>query len=208
MAHTWGRTHLRVGDAIVLTEMEHHANIVPWHMLAAERGIEHPLDPGRRRRLPGPRRPRPAARRGQAGRASPACRTCSGTINPVAEIAEAAHAAGAVVVADGAQSVPHLPTDVTALGVDFLAFSAHKMLGPTGIGVLWGREELLEPLPPVPRWRRDDPRRPQGRVHPERHPLAVRGRHAADHRGHRTRCGGRLPRGRRDGRASAPTRSR
>jgi cysteine desulfurase / selenocysteine lyase len=71
-----------------------------------------------------------------------------GTINPVREIADAAHAAGAIVVADGAQSVPHLPTDVTSLGVDFLAFSAHKMLGPTGIGVLWGREELLAELPP------------------------------------------------------------
>jgi cysteine desulfurase/selenocysteine lyase len=71
-----------------------------------------------------------------------------GTLNAVTDIAEAAHAAGAVVVADGAQSVPHLPTDVTSLGVDFLAFSAHKMLGPTGIGVLWGRDELLSELPP------------------------------------------------------------
>ena len=71
-----------------------------------------------------------------------------GTLNPIREIADVAHAAGAVVVADGAQSVPHLPTDVTALGVDFLAFSSHKMLGPTGIGVLWGRDELLSALPP------------------------------------------------------------
>ena len=71
-----------------------------------------------------------------------------GTITPFAEIAEAAHDAGAVVLADGAQSVPHLPTDVAALGCDFLAFSAHKMLGPTGIGVLWGRRELLEAMPP------------------------------------------------------------
>jgi cysteine desulfurase/selenocysteine lyase len=71
-----------------------------------------------------------------------------GTLNPIHDIAEAAHGAGAVVVADGAQSVPHLPTDVAALGVDFLAFSAHKMLGPTGIGVLWGRDDLLSALPP------------------------------------------------------------
>jgi cysteine desulfurase/selenocysteine lyase len=71
-----------------------------------------------------------------------------GTLNPVGDIARVAHAAGAVVVADGAQSVPHLPTDVSTLGCDFLAFSAHKMLGPTGIGVLWGRDELLTPLPP------------------------------------------------------------
>jgi cysteine desulfurase/selenocysteine lyase len=71
-----------------------------------------------------------------------------GTLNPIPHIAEVAHRAGAIVVADGAQSVPHLPTDVTSLGVDFIAFSAHKMLGPTGIGVLWGREELLNALPP------------------------------------------------------------
>jgi cysteine desulfurase/selenocysteine lyase len=147
VAQSWGRTHLGAGDAIVLTEMEHHANIVPWHMLAAERGIEIrwiPVDDDGFLVLDDLERLFDGA--GLVGL------TCMsnvlGTVNPVREIADAAHAAGAIVVADGAQSVPHLPTDVTALGVDFLAFSAHKMLGPTGIGVLWGREALLAELPP------------------------------------------------------------
>jgi len=147
VAHTWGRVNLHAGDTIVLTEMEHHANIVPWHMLAEERGLTIrwiPVDDVGRLAL------------GDLEEIVSGAKlvgvTCMsnvlGTLNPISEIAEAAHAAGAVVVADGAQSVPHLPTDVAALGVDFLAFSAHKMLGPTGIGVLWGREELLADLPP------------------------------------------------------------
>jgi cysteine desulfurase/selenocysteine lyase len=147
VAHAWGRTHLRPGDTIVLTEMEHHANIVPWHMLAAERGLTIrwiPIDEDGELVLDDLEQLLEGARLVGI--------TCMsnvlGTLNPVAEIAEAAHAAGAVVVADGAQSVPHLPTRVTSLGVDFLAFSAHKMLGPTGIGVLWGRDELLSDLPP------------------------------------------------------------
>jgi len=147
VARTWGRTHLGPGDAILLTEMEHHANIVPWQMLAEERGFtirwipvtdDGLLDLDQLDRL--------------VDGVKLVGITCMsnvlGTLNPVTEIARVAHAAGAVVVADGAQSVPHLPTDVSTLGCDFLAFSAHKMLGPTGIGVLWGREELLEPLPP------------------------------------------------------------
>ena len=147
VAHTWGRTFLHPGDAIVLTEMEHHANIVPWHILAAERDLEIrwiPIDDDGRLVLSDIDRLFHGAKLVGV--------TCMsnvlGTINPVAQITEAAHAAGAVVVADGAQSVPHLITDVAALGVDFLAFSAHKMLGPTGIGVLWGRREILESLPP------------------------------------------------------------
>ncbi len=147
VAHTWGRTHLHPGDTIVLTEMEHHANIVPWHILAAERGLTIrwiPVDEDGGLVLDGLEELLDGAKLVGV--------TCMsnvlGTLNPVAEIAEAAHAAGAVVVADGAQSVPHLPTDVGSLGVDFLAFSAHKMLGPTGIGVLWGRDDLLSELPP------------------------------------------------------------
>jgi cysteine desulfurase / selenocysteine lyase len=147
VAHTWGRTHLHPGDTIVLTEMEHHANIVPWHMLAAERGLTIrwiPVDDHGELVLDNLEQLLEGAKLLGI--------TCMsnvlGTLNPVSEIAESAHAAGAVVVADGAQSVPHLPTDVAALGVDFLAFSAHKMLGPTGIGVLWGRYELLSDLPP------------------------------------------------------------
>ena len=147
VAHAWGRTHLRPGDTIVLTEMEHHANIVPWHMLAAERGLTIrwiPVDEEGELVLDDLEHLMEGA-----GLVGITCMSnVLGTLNPVAEIAEAAHAAGAVVVADGAQSVPHLPTLVTSLGVDFLAFSAHKMLGPTGIGVLWGRGELLSDLPP------------------------------------------------------------
>ena len=147
VAHSWGRTHLAPGDVVVLTEMEHHANIVPWHMLAAERGIELrwlPVDDDGRLVLDDLEQVLDGAKLLGV--------TCMsnvlGTLNPIAELATAAHDAGAIIVADACQSVPHLPTDVAALGVDLLAFSAHKMLGPTGIGVLWGREELLESLPP------------------------------------------------------------
>ncbi len=147
VAGTWARANLGPGDVVLLTEMEHHANIVPWLMLADERGIElrwigideeYRLDLSDLDRL-------------LDGVKLVACTTMSnvlGTITPFAHIAEAAHRAGALVLADGAQSVPHLPTDVGGLGCDFLAFSAHKMLGPTGIGVLWGRRELLEAMPP------------------------------------------------------------
>jgi cysteine desulfurase/selenocysteine lyase len=147
VAHAWGRTHLREGDAIVLTEMEHHANIVPWHMLAAERGAVIrwiPVDDDGRLDL----RNLDELLEGAKLVGVTCMSNVLGTINPVTSIAEAAHAAGAVVVADGAQSVPHLPTDVAAMGVDFLAFSAHKMVGPTGIGVLWGRGDILSELPP------------------------------------------------------------
>lgn len=147
VAHSWGRAHLGAGDVVVLTEMEHHANIVPWHMLAAERGIELrwiPVDDDGRLVLDDLDRVLDGAKLLGV--------TCMsnvlGTLNPIADLATAAHAAGAVVVADACQSVPHLPTDVADLGVDLLAFSAHKMLGPTGIGVLWGRESLLESMPP------------------------------------------------------------
>lgn len=147
VASTWGRANLQPGDAVLLTDVEHHSNVVPWLMLAEERSLElrwiglgddYRLDLSGLDRL-------------MDGVKLVACTTMSnvlGTIPPFARIAEAAHAAGAVVVADGAQSVPHLVTDVGSLGCDFLAFSAHKMLGPTGIGVLWGRTELLEAMPP------------------------------------------------------------
>jgi len=147
VAATWGRANLQPGDALLLTDIEHHANLVPWLMLAEERDLElrwipmgddYRLDLSDLDRL-------------LSGVKLVACTTMSnvlGTITPFARIAEAAHQAGAVVVADAAQSVPHLSTDVRSLGCDFLAFSAHKMLGPTGIGVLWGRAELLEAMPP------------------------------------------------------------
>lgn len=147
VVHSWGRTHLATGDVVVLTEMEHHANIVPWHMLAAERGIVLrwiPIDDEGQLDLSN----LDALLDGAKAVGVTCMSNVLGTINPIARIAEAAHAHGAIVIADGAQAVPHLPTDVTALGVDFLAFGAHKMLGPTGIGVLWGRAELLEQMPP------------------------------------------------------------
>ena len=147
VAQTWGRANLHEGDAVLLTDMEHHANIVPWLILAEERHLELRwlgLDDDYRLDLSD-------LDRQLQGVKLVACTTMSnvlGTVTPFAAIAEAAHGAGALVLADGAQSVPHLPTDVGALGVDFLAFSAHKMLGPTGIGVLWARRELLEDMPP------------------------------------------------------------
>ena len=127
--------------------MEHHANIVPWHMLAAERGIELrwlPVDDDGLLVLDDLDR----ILEGAKVLAVTCMSNVLGTLTPMATLAAAAHAAGAIVVADACQSVPHLPTDVIALGADLLAFSAHKMLGPTGIGVLWGHAELLDSLPP------------------------------------------------------------
>jgi len=147
VAHSWGRANLKQGDAIVLSQMEHHANIVPWQMLAAERGVElrwipvradgH-LDLSQLDRLLD----------GAALVAISAMSNVLGTINPVPRITEAAHNAGALVLTDACQHVPHLATDVAALGADFMAFAPHKMLGPTGVGVLWAREELLDSMPP------------------------------------------------------------
>ncbi len=148
VAYSWGRANLRPGDGIVLTEMEHHSNLVPWQILAAEKGaVIHIL---------------PVTDGGELDLApldslleqkpKMLCVThmsnVLGTINPVQSLTARAHAAGALVLVDGAQSAPHLPVDVQALGADFFAFSAHKMCGPTGIGVLWGKEALLEAMPP------------------------------------------------------------
>jgi len=148
VAHSYGRTFLQPGDEVVISELEHHSNIVPWQMLRDERGIvlryipmfdDGTLDLAEARRLIGPRTKLLAITQ---------MSNALGTIVPLEELIELAHRNGAVVLVDGAQSVPHLPTDVRALGADFLAFSAHKMLGPTGVGVLWGRRELLEAMPP------------------------------------------------------------
>ena len=148
VAYSWGRRQLGQGDAIVLTEMEHHANLVPWQILAQE--VDGDLefipitDEGILRldvfevllRL----HPKLVAFTHVSN--------TLGTINPVREMVEMAHAAGALVLVDGAQAVPHLPVDVQELGADFYVFSGHKMLGPTGSGVLWGRRELLDAMPP------------------------------------------------------------
>ncbi len=148
VAHAWGSSRLKAGDEIVLTEMEHHSNIVPWQLLAARTGavlryirIDDAgyLSQDSMREVIGPK-----TRVVSVVHAS----NVLGTINPVAEIAQMAHAVGAVVLVDGAQSAGHLPVDVEALGCDFFAFSAHKMLGPTGVGVLWGRGELLNAMEP------------------------------------------------------------
>src|SRR4051795_11977657 len=146
IAHSWGRANLREGDAILLTEIEHHANLVPWLMLKEERGIElrflpmaedFTLDLSELDRLID----------GVKLVSVTAMSNVLGTLTPVRRLADAAHAAGALCMVDGAQYVPHLPTNVQQLGVDFFGFTGHKMLGPTGIGVLWAREELLEAMP-------------------------------------------------------------
>jgi cysteine desulfurase/selenocysteine lyase len=146
--YSWGRHNIQEGDEIVVSAMEHHSNLVPWQMLCKERNArlvfinltaEGELDM-------------------ESARAAITARTklvsitqmsnVLGSITPVREIAELAHAVGALVVVDGAQGVPHLPTSVRQLNCDFLAFSFHKMLGPTGVGVLWGKTELLQKMPP------------------------------------------------------------
>jgi cysteine desulfurase/selenocysteine lyase len=149
VAYAWGRSNLHAGDAIVLTEMEHHSNLVPWQILAAERGVELrfiPITPQGELDLsafPGLLRDGRAKLVGVVHISN-----VLGTINPIAEIARQAHEAGAVLLVDGSQSVPHTKVDVQSLGADFFAFTGHKMLGPTGIGVLWGRRKLLEAMPP------------------------------------------------------------
>jgi cysteine desulfurase/selenocysteine lyase len=149
VAHSWGRTFLKDGDAILLTPMEHHSNLVPWHMLAAERKIELrfiPLTPDGRLEvdaIPG------LLADGRVKLVSFVhVSNVLGTVNPAAEIARLAKAAGATVLLDASQSAAHMKLDVRALGADLVAFTAHKMLGPTGIGALWGRRELLESMPP------------------------------------------------------------
>jgi cysteine desulfurase/selenocysteine lyase len=146
VAHAWGRHRLREGDAVLLTEMEHHANLVPWMMLREERGVELrflPVTDDGRLDLTGLDRLLDGV--GLVG--VTACSNVLGTLNPVAPLADAAHSVGAVVLVDAAQLVPHVATDVGQLGCDFLAFSGHKMCGPTGVGVLWGRDDLLDAMP-------------------------------------------------------------
>ncbi len=148
VAYTWGEANVKAGDEIVISEMEHHANFVPWVVLAQRKGavikrfpitvcghldlsdIDHIITP--RTKLV----------------AISHVSNVLGTINPIAELAARAKQVGAVMLADGAQAVPHMPIDVRALGVDFYAFSAHKMLGPTGVGILYGKREILEKMPP------------------------------------------------------------
>ena len=142
------RFHLKAGDEIVVSQMEHHANLIPWQQLAARTGAtlrwfdvtpEGRLDLSQIPDLINPKT-KVIALTHQSN--------VLGTINPMGEIAAAAHAVGAVVVLDACQSVPHMKVDVSQLGVDFLTFSGHKTVGPTGVGIMWGRSALLEELPP------------------------------------------------------------
>lgn len=149
VAQTWGRANLGPGDVVISTQMEHHSNIVPWQILAAEKGFTLryiPVTPDGLLDL------EVFARMLQEERVKLVSvmhvSNVLGTINPVGEIIRMAHDAGALALVDGAQSVPHMPVDVQALDADFFAFSGHKMCGPTGIGVLYGKRALLEAMPP------------------------------------------------------------
>ncbi|MEM7335828.1 MAG: cysteine desulfurase [Chloroflexota bacterium] len=148
VAYSWGRANLGPGDEVLITEMEHHANIVPWQMICAEKGATL--------------RYVPFAEDGTLDLANldellndktklfsfTAVSNVFGTVNPTKKLIDSAHAVGALAMIDAAQSVPHMPVDVQALNCDFLAFSSHKMCGPTGMGILYGKRELLEAMPP------------------------------------------------------------
>ena len=148
VAYTWGNANIHAGDLLVLTEMEHHSNLVPWQLLAQRSGARLEFVPVTDDGLLDldtythllEQKPKLVAFAQMSN--------VLGTINPVREMIAQAHAVGALTLVDGAQSVPHLPVDVQDLDADFLCFSGHKMLGPTGIGVLYGRRELLEKMPP------------------------------------------------------------
>jgi cysteine desulfurase/selenocysteine lyase len=148
VASAWGPANLREGDEILLTVLEHHSNIVPWQLLAQRTGARlKSLDIDDEGRLRLEQLDELLTERTRLVGVTHVSNAL-GTINPVKQIVERAHAAGAVVMVDGAQAAPHLPLNVQALGCDFYAFSGHKMCGPTGIGVLWGRRELLEEMAP------------------------------------------------------------
>jgi len=148
VAYSWGNANIHTGDLIILTEMEHHSNLVPWQLLAQRTGARLefiPVTDDGLLRLDIyeqllEQKPKLVAFTQMSN--------VLGTITPAQQMIAQAHAAGAIVLLDAAQSVPHLPVDVQALDVDFLCFSAHKMLGPTGIGVLYGKRDLLEAMPP------------------------------------------------------------
>ena len=147
VARSWGGEHLRRGDAVVLTELEHHANIVPWHQLAAATGIELrwiPITDDGQLDLTDLDRLLDGAK----VLTFSAMSNVLGTLTPVERLVAAAHDAGAIAVVDASQHVPHVTTDVQAWGADFVAFTGHKMLGPMGIGVLYGTDEILEATPP------------------------------------------------------------
>ena len=149
VARAWGEANLKAGDTVLLSEMEHHSNLVPWYILAEKIGIRVEFIPVTDRfeldmdvwhRLLKECSPKLVSVSGMSN--------VLGTIPPIRDMVRAAHDAGALFLMDGAQAVPHMPVDVTDLDVDFLAFSAHKMLGPTGLGVLYGKKAILNAMPP------------------------------------------------------------
>ena len=147
LARSWGGANLGPGDAIVLSHMEHHSNIVPWQIMAAEKGFEIrwlPIDAEGQLDLSDLDRLLDGAKL----LSITAMSNVLGTLTPIRHLADAAHAAGALIAVDACQYVPHVSTRVVEMGADFLAFSGHKMCGPTGIGALWGRAELLDAMPP------------------------------------------------------------
>ncbi len=148
VAKSWGKTNLNSGDMIVLTEMEHHSNLVPWQILAEERQLRLAFVSVTEEGMLDMESYRALLEKGPRLVAFTHVSNVLGTINPAAEMVDMAHGVGAVVLIDAAQSVPHQPVDLSELGADFLAFSGHKMCGPTGIGVLYGREEHLDAMPP------------------------------------------------------------
>ena len=148
VAYAWGGANVAAGDLIVVTEMEHHSNLVPWQLLAERTGAELGYVPIDDEGLLVLDELDALLARGPKLVAVAHASNVLSTVNPVAEIARRAHAAGAVVLIDGSQAAPHMPVDVGALGADFYAWTAHKAYGPTGIGVLHGRREILEAMPP------------------------------------------------------------
>ncbi|NOH13082.1 MAG: cysteine desulfurase [Chloroflexi bacterium] len=148
VAFSWGRSNLTKGDVIVLTEMEHHSNIVPWQMLAAELDLRLEFIPVTEDGLLEMEEYHKLLELKPKIVAFAHMSNVLGTINPAKEIIELAHSAGAITVVDAAQSVPHFAVDIQDLDADFYAFSGHKMLGPTGIGILYGKKDLLKAMPP------------------------------------------------------------
>ena len=147
VTYTWARANLKPGDMVILTEMEHHSNLVPWQMLKAERGIRLEFIPVTEDGLLDLDIYRALLDQSPKLVSFTHMSNVLGTINPAKEIIRLAHEAGAITLLDGAQSVPHFAIDVQKLDVDFMAFSAHKMVGPTGIGILYGKKNLLEEMP-------------------------------------------------------------
>jgi cysteine desulfurase/selenocysteine lyase len=148
VAWSWGRANIKAGDVIISTEMEHHSNIVPWQLLAQQTGAELRFVPLTEEGMLDMEAFHAMLDERVKLVTVTHMSNVVGTIQPVREMADAAHAAGALILVDGAQSAPHVPVDVQAMDCDFFAFSGHKMLGPTGIGVLYGKRAVLEAMPP------------------------------------------------------------